>query len=79
MLKFQQKCSVSRPLPPLEQNHGDAMEIEDDKNTKVEVPIEQVLLFYKHFCLGISRPKSSESDGYFWDPFGLGILNQRDS
>ena len=71
---------MSRPLPPLEQNHGsDAMEIDDDKNTKVEVPIEQVLLFYKHFCLGISRPKSTLWNGYFWDPFGLGILNRRDS
>merc|ERR1711953_490609 len=39
--KINKTAKVSRPLPPLEQNHGDAMEIVDDKNTKVEVPIEQ--------------------------------------
>merc|ERR1711962_1789942 len=43
--KINKTAKVSRPLPPLEQNekYGSdaAMEIEDDKNTKVEVPIEQ--------------------------------------
>ena len=40
--------SVTRPLPPLEDkkvekvNSSDAMEIADDKDTQVEVPIEQV-------------------------------------
>ena len=48
---------VSRPLPPIEkeQKKDDAMEIDDDENTKVEIPIEQVIYSHgsKHCHMGI--------------------------
>lgn len=45
------KYSVSRPLPPIEnkENDIDIDQIADDENTKVEVPIEQVNIYFATF------------------------------